>query len=173
MSDTDNILVLRRPNLKRRRSTKSLQVKLPPLLRSKKEQNQTNSLSIHPFIKQGDKEALHRVYQTFGKKVLYELSLTQQTPLHIASEEGHLSIVDFLLSNGAKLEATDMNGWTALHCACYRGNIDIIMYLLAAGADCLAITDDGNTPLHYYILKAPAVSETLFKNHFFSILICF
>lgn len=163
MSETDPEIPLRRGghNLKRKRKSRSLQKRLSNTFRKKGEAGFMPSgsrLSIHPFIKQGDKEALNRLFITHGKKVIHERSFTQQTPLHVAAEEGHLHMVEYLIANGAKIDALDMHGWTPLHSACYRGHIDIVMYLLAAGADCLAVTDDGNTPLHYFILKGSSVS---------------
>mgnify|MGYP005995402995 CR=1 FL=1 len=163
MSDPDIILrkSVEHPHRKKRKS-RSLQKRLSHTFKGKKLDFTSSPLgsrlSIHPFIKQGDKEALHRVVLTNGKRVIHERSNTQQTPLHVAAEEGHLHMVEYLLAAGAKMDALDMRGWSPLHCACYCGKIDVVMYFLAAGADCLAVTDDGNTPLHYYVLKAPKVS---------------
>ena len=44
------------------------------------------------------------------------------TPLHFAAGSGHCDVMEFLLSNGAKLDR-DMTGGTALHSAASLGQI--------------------------------------------------
>jgi len=88
-----------------------------------------------------------------------------QTLLQIAAENGHLSIVQYLVAHNAQLDLCDNNGWTALHCASFGGHIDVVLFLLSAGADCLVPTDDLNIPLHYFVRKAsmshPQFSQAL------------
>ena len=47
------------------------------------------------------------------------------TPLHVASVDGHLSLVEVLITADAKLDHGDMSGWTAREHAALRGHIDI------------------------------------------------
>jgi hypothetical protein len=43
-----------------------------------------------------------------------------QTALHKAALNGHMSIIQYLLANGADVHACDADGWTALHNACSK-----------------------------------------------------
>jgi ankyrin repeat protein len=66
------------------------------------------------------------------------------TPLHIATQNGHLAILEALIELGANVNHIVDRGWTLLMMATARGHIDIVRALLAAGADPLiAITEAG------------------------------
>ena len=51
------------------------------------------------------------------------------TPLHVASVDGHLSVVKLLIEAGADLERYDMSGWTAKEHASLRGHLTIAKLL--------------------------------------------
>lgn len=65
------------------------------------------------------------------------------TPLILAVENHDVSMVEFVLKNGAVIDAQDMMGRTALMAAVDEGNNDILLYLLKNGAD-LKIKDNQN-----------------------------
>lgn len=70
------------------------------------------------------------------------------TPLHRASCNNNLAIIDVLLSKGkVNVNATDRDGWTSLHHALAEGNVEIAVKLARAGADVNARNSDGETPL--------------------------
>ena len=73
-------------------------------------------------------------------------------PLHLACENGHLDVVQYLLtSHGANLAAdTDWLGRTPLHYACEQGRLDVVRCLLTChDANLEALTPfDGETALH-------------------------
>ena len=69
------------------------------------------------------------------------------TPLHIASYNGYLSIVEYLISKGADINAKDDDGNTPLHTASSNGHLPIVEYLISKGADINAKTKDGYTPI--------------------------
>ena len=48
-----------------------------------------------------------------------------QTPLHLAVEKGHLSLVNLLLAQKAQVNAKNKEGKTALHLACEKGRLEI------------------------------------------------
>lgn len=48
------------------------------------------------------------------------------SPLHWACKEGHLKIVDLLLSRGARINATNRGDDTPLHLAAAHGHRDIV-----------------------------------------------
>ncbi|XP_048108724.1 CARD- and ANK-domain containing inflammasome adapter protein [Alosa alosa] len=68
--------------------------------------------------------------------------------LHVAAEHGQLSVMEFLLQNGAKLDTRDQQGRTALHRAALRGQTAAAMALVMAGADIYTCDNASNTPLH-------------------------
>jgi ankyrin repeat protein len=71
------------------------------------------------------------------------------TPLHVAAKNDHKDVADFLLANGADINAKDSNGeFTPLDLAlsCYH-YMDMVELLVAKGADVNAKSKQGLTPL--------------------------
>ena len=75
------------------------------------------------------------------------------TPLHVASVDGHLPIVELLIAAGADLRKLDASGWTAQEHAALRGNLPIAHMLKAMIAS--RSSDGHNIPI--------SVSKTLPK----------
>ncbi|CAB1351827.1 unnamed protein product, partial [Coregonus sp. 'balchen'] len=69
------------------------------------------------------------------------------TPLIVACHYGNAKMVNFLLQNGASVNAETKNGYTPLHQAAQQGNTHIINLLLQNGAKPNNITVNGNTAL--------------------------
>ncbi|MBN1505865.1 MAG: ankyrin repeat domain-containing protein [Sedimentisphaerales bacterium] len=68
--------------------------------------------------------------------------------LQRAIHHGHFTIVEFLVDNGADVNATDMNGETALHHASRKGDLEVVSLLLQQGASVNATNHKGQTALH-------------------------
>ena len=64
-----------------------------------------------------------------------EVNTTGWTPLHYACSAGKLSIAEFLIANGAKVNALSPSNTTPLMMAVSSGNEVLIKYLLDNGAD--------------------------------------
>lgn len=77
------------------------------------------------------------------------------SPLSLAAENGHKTMVELLLEAGAELEATDSNGngRTALHRAVEKGNYTVTELLLNKGAQINAQDKNGYAPLHIAVLN--------------------
>ena len=75
------------------------------------------------------------------------------SPLHKASENGHLEIVKILIQNGAIVNATNKCEYTPLNIAAENGHLEVVKILLINGAD----TKIGNQfkwiPLHCAAIK--------------------
>nr|AAH65093.1 Ankrd27 protein [Mus musculus] len=71
-----------------------------------------------------------------------------QTPLHVAALCGQASLIDFLVSKGAVVNATDYHGSTPLHLACQKGFQSVTLLLLHYKASTEVQDNNGNTPLH-------------------------
>jgi ankyrin repeat protein len=85
---------------------------------------------------------------------LAEALLNQQnsdgwTPLHVASNEGHVDLIELFVEFGGSVDARSRNFRTPLHIASIRGNLSVIQAVLMAGADINAKDIDGNTPCHF------------------------
>ena len=87
----------------------------------------------------------------------------QRTPLHYACEYGHFGVVEYLISNGANIDATENWGfWTPLHFAAWSHYVDkdhsyistdgfpeIVKYLVSKGANKNPKDKSNRTP--YYL----------------------
>ncbi len=58
-----------------------------------------------------------------------------RTPLHVASQNGHLDVIRWLLDRGADVNALEVNGKTPLSLALDEGKIEASRLLLERGAD--------------------------------------
>jgi ankyrin repeat protein len=82
-------------------------------------------------------------------------SIFGNTALHLAAENRHTQLVEFLIDKGAEVNATTKEGSTPLHLTALKGQGELAEVLLARGADVQAEDNNGNTPLH----------GTAFKGH--------
>lgn len=71
-------------------------------------------------------------------------SLSGYTALEFACFANDTLLIDWLISNGAKLETEN---YSAIHSAAMFSNAEIVEYLLKKGVDPNVITNTGNTPL--------------------------
>lgn len=88
------------------------------------------------------------------------LNPSSETLLHVAAARGHLSIMKYLLSKGARTGVKDRKGRTALHRAAEKRHGGAVQMLLRGGASMHTLDMEGKTALHWaaennhsYILK--------------------
>ncbi|XP_019853663.1 PREDICTED: NF-kappa-B inhibitor cactus-like isoform X2 [Amphimedon queenslandica] len=71
------------------------------------------------------------------------------TPVHVATKEGSIDVLKFLLQMGANRNMADScSGRTALHYAVEAQNFQVCNFLLENNVNVNAVTFSGNTPLH-------------------------
>nr|ADD82932.1 transient receptor potential cation channel subfamily A member 1 [Corallus hortulanus] len=81
-------------------------------------------------------------------RLLNEGDKKGMTPLHLAAENGHEKIAQFLLKKGA-LFLSDNKGWTALHHAAFGGYSRTMQAVLDTNVKATDnVDEDGNTALH-------------------------
>jgi ankyrin repeat protein len=87
----------------------------------------------------------------------------RRTPLHLASAQAGLPLVELLLKHGADVNATDFADHTPLHGAAFAGNEDIIKALLAMKADPNHRNRQRVTPLFLAAMRGalPAIEALL------------
>lgn len=74
---------------------------------------------------------------------------TGLTALHLATLNGHLSTVKFLVENKAQIDCRDKHKRTPLLLASKGGFLDIMSYLASEGAALFASDSSGNMAIHY------------------------
>ena len=84
-----------------------------------------------------------------AQALLNECNSDGWTPLHVASNEGHVDLIEIFAQFGSNLDCRAKTMRTPLHVACIRGNYHVINALLQKGADVNAQDSDGNTPCHF------------------------
>jgi ankyrin repeat protein len=58
-----------------------------------------------------------------------------KTPLHLASQQGHLGVIEILISYGADLHILDNDGKTAQDLAAQNGHNHVVEYFAALSRD--------------------------------------
>uniref|UniRef100_A0A8B9N7N8 Ankyrin repeat protein n=1 Tax=Accipiter nisus TaxID=211598 RepID=A0A8B9N7N8_9AVES len=76
------------------------------------------------------------------------LNSSSETLLHVAAANGHLTIMEYLISKGAKIDVKDKKGRTPLHSAAEKGHGVAVKVLLRCGAYMYSLDMEGKTPLH-------------------------
>jgi ankyrin repeat protein len=71
-----------------------------------------------------------------------------RTPLHVASQEGHVDAVHVLLDHGAHVNSQDHISWTPLHWASQEGSLKVVQLLLEHEATLNAQTVTGCSPIY-------------------------
>ncbi|XP_067012316.2 espin [Anabrus simplex] len=87
--------------------------------------------NFHKAVCEGNWSSVRHILQTGKLSVEYRFA-DRKTPLLLASETGHLSLVQYLIEEArACVKATDnLKGRTALHWAACGGHCDVLMYLV-------------------------------------------
>ena len=71
-----------------------------------------------------------------------------KTPLWWAAAfNGHIEVVQFLVAQGAKVDAPNKDGCTPMYFTAFNSHIEVVQFLVAQGAKVDAPTKDGSTPL--------------------------
>lgn len=76
------------------------------------------------------------------------VDLEERTALHVASANGNVEAVRWLLFAGVELDVHDCYGYTPLHYACQAVDERILGLLLTAGAHPNVLNQAGRAPLH-------------------------
>ncbi len=83
-----------------------------------------------------------------GRIPIDGLDAIGKSPLHEACEQGHLKVVQLLLSRGANANLSDRHGQTPMHFAAMNNHDEIVEHLAVAGVDVNVRDDSEHTPLH-------------------------
>uniref|UniRef100_A0A8C0EQD9 Uncharacterized protein n=1 Tax=Bubo bubo TaxID=30461 RepID=A0A8C0EQD9_BUBBB len=91
---------------------------------------------------------LSELEKTWRENDIDALNSSSETLLHVAAANGHLMIMEYLISKGAKTDVKDRKGRTPLHRAAEKGHGDAVKMLLQHGAYMYSLDTEGKTPLH-------------------------
>jgi len=85
-----------------------------------------------------------------GDAIINEEKKPLLTLLHlVAKDDSDVEVLEYLISQGADVNARDDYGSTPLHMAAqYNPNVEVLKYLISQGADVNVGDVDGWTPLH-------------------------
>ncbi|WP_264329775.1 MULTISPECIES: ankyrin repeat domain-containing protein [unclassified Wolbachia] len=113
------------------------------------------SAPLHFLAVSGDYEAISAIITHIERHYPGELVKTVnvkdnlgQTPLHHASYNGNLRVVEYLISKGADINVRSENDWVPLHYASRSGVLAVVEHLISKGADVNARSKDDWVPLH-------------------------
>ncbi len=94
----------------------------------KDEINSNGSYAIHFGCIKGDFNIVINLV-VYARSSISCANKAGLTPLHCACQSGNMELVEWLVTNGAGLEAVCQKGKTPLHYACARGHLNIVKLL--------------------------------------------
>ncbi|XP_058770243.1 protein VAPYRIN-LIKE-like [Vicia villosa] len=87
------------------------------------------------------------LFDYFGDELdVNSVNSESKTPTHMAAMEGHVSVIEFLVSVGANPNAVDSKNWTPLHHAASRNHYKAVEFLLEHSDVKYARDINGKTP---------------------------
>jgi len=106
---------------------------------------------IFEAVRKGTVEDVRSLVEKEGKGIVNKKGQGNYTPLHCAASNGNIAIADFLISNGADVNArvNEEGGcYAPLHVAIMNRNIKFAKFLVSQkNADVDVKTEEGQTPL--------------------------
>jgi len=73
----------------------------------------------------------------------------KNTPLHLASKNGHTEVVQILISHGANVNIKNKDNFPPINFAAMRGHTQIVDMLIKAGADYMVHDNSSFAPIHW------------------------
>lgn len=114
--------------------------------------------------RRGDKTAAEELYQA-DKNLVNTVDTRGFTPLIIAVYNNETEVAEWLLQNGAAVDAQDASGNTALMGTAFKGYISLVEKLLDAGANVNQHNFQGATALTFAATFGQLqIAELLLKN---------
>jgi len=125
--------------------------------------NEGNTALYYAVGRNQKKPIEQELYINKGADVNHK-SLSGKTPLHYAAMRGSAEMINFLISNGAKVNAADNMGVLPIHDAAQgvkkgRGNNSALNALISHGSDINKKDSNGDTPLHYAVHWTPYIDS--------------
>lgn len=106
---------------------------------------------LHDAIQKGEVAKVKTLISN-NKELIHMKSEKGQTPLHLAVQNGNQEIVDFLISQGADINARDGEGNTPLITALASRKTDTARFLLSKGVD-VKIKNTQNQPAIFFAIR--------------------
>ena len=107
---------------------------------------------LHTAAKKGHSEVIAVLLDQGGMDINQVVGEGHEYPgstaFLIASDNGQVGVIKFLLKRGVDVNQVDGGGWTPVSSASVGGHADAVHVLLKAGADANVADSDGNTALH-------------------------
>lgn len=88
-------------------------------------------------------------------------NLKGDTPLILATGQGHLSVATFLINKNAAIDLANLKGLTPLHWASMKGHLNVITALINHGCNINKQDNKGYTPLYWACLNDHAAIAAL------------
>jgi ankyrin repeat protein len=125
----------------------------------------TEEMSLHELAKKGEVKKIQQLE-------VIDLEARDQennTILHIASYNGHETLVEYLLNKGANTDAKDNDDRIPLHLASQLGHVKVVKQLLEKGHKSTVGDKWGFTPLHRAAYKGHKKVVTLLLDAGFNV----
>ncbi|KAG7388572.1 BRCA1-associated RING domain protein 1 [Phytophthora pseudosyringae] len=138
----------------------------------------TNNSLLHYACDNGNLEACKYLLMCEGLAAAFlnEINAFGHTPLFYAASSGELSLVKWLVSNGADIDTDysdrsgvvprdgDLGIFTPLQIACFRGHEGVANFLVECNAELSGTRRNGKTPLHFASAENhPAIVKLLIE----------
>ena len=102
---------------------------------------------LHAAAREGRIEELKKILLDTSSTICPNaLDVSGQTPLHLATDRGHIECVEALVLEGANINSVDHDGISILQAAVIGGNKECCQLLLILGANPDQADHDGDTP---------------------------